>query len=479
MKMASIKKIAKLGGPANGRVAKSEISGVPLESRGFDSWYASAHQILSDLIPKEMSALEQREGWLRKGESAAPSLDICVIGCAGSGKSTLINSLISDRLEVLPSGGVGPYTAAAIAVRHATRAELEFHYKPVETLGALAKALERLPDSDTIGRARLLLCDDQFSDADPEQLSVLLAQVRHGLPLVLSEEDVEPDHAKRLCRTIRAIGNGSRVAHHIVNDISSLNSELEVHATGFLAPLTESIEIRWQSPVLESGLCLVDLPGFGIANDHSRAVASRELASSRGVLWVVDRSGLTTDTLTEVEASGILERLANEPDDDRAPRLTVAISKLDLVALDERRQHELGTRPKFATALEQVREAAVAMVTAQLREALRSISSDAAVQRRTLHKIGVFGVAPFEHRRLHLNDEDEPARVASASSTGIPLLTNHLHDQANRHRSVSCRLLAELFEKQIRVTRSRKTCRKLEELKDELRTHTPVARNFL
>ena len=82
-------------------------------------------------------------------------------------------------------------------------------------------------------------------------------------------------------------------------------STLHDHAAGHLAPLIESLEVGWNSPVLSSGLTLVDLPGLGIANDQYRNVTQSWVHDkAKAIALVVDRAGITEDSAELLRASG-------------------------------------------------------------------------------------------------------------------------------------------------------------------------------
>ena len=50
---------------------------------------------------------------LRTIESGEGDIEICFLGRAGIGKSTLINALVAEKESVLSAGGIGPLTAHA------------------------------------------------------------------------------------------------------------------------------------------------------------------------------------------------------------------------------------------------------------------------------------------------------------------------------------------------------------------------------
>lgn len=75
-------------------------------------------------------------------------------------------------------------------------------------------------------------------------------------------------------------------------DLPRFFATLAEQGSGFLAPLTGSIEVGWDAPTLSNGLSLVDLPGLGVANDMYRLETLGQTEPLDALLLVVDRSGL-------------------------------------------------------------------------------------------------------------------------------------------------------------------------------------------
>ncbi len=50
----------------------------------------------------------------------------------------------------------------------------------------------------------------------------------------------------------------------LTGDPSRFRRDLHEHASGFLAPLIKKLQVLWDSPLLKSGMMLVDLPGVGV-----------------------------------------------------------------------------------------------------------------------------------------------------------------------------------------------------------------------
>ncbi|RMH40124.1 MAG: hypothetical protein D6689_14830 [Deltaproteobacteria bacterium] len=425
--------------------------------RSFADWYPDVRNDLRTIMPREIAELEDREGWLQPDGRATPALHVVVVGQAAVGKSTLINALVSSGLPLLPSGGAGPHTAAAIVVRHAQHPYVEIRYVGGNRLAELQHALTSgFATPEDLYAARLLLDGTPFSQTTADVLATKMAD---------STSSNSADSLRLTYDVIAAIRAGNTTLRHEIADAKErFYEDLESHAAGSLAPLTEAIEVGWDSEILTPGLCMIDLPGFGIASDKHDLVSRRELQRARAVLWVVDRSGLTEGTLKELRDIRFFRRLANAADDDLV--LSIAVSRLDESAKDARRRRSRETRPAFEDALAAVSADVERMIRSQLRDALGHIDQDEMM--RVCERVQVFPVAPIEFRKLS-SDDDDVALVKSPEATGIPRLRNHLRSLAARRRGRAATQIDNLLDKV-----SKPDMRALvHRLKTELRVVTP------
>src|SRR5258708_6213418 len=80
-----------------------------------------------DKLASQVEELDKHKGLL---------FPICLLGQAGVGKSTLINTLIADTDIVVPSGGgTGPLTANALRVIYGERPSFVVRYHSTKQLG--------------------------------------------------------------------------------------------------------------------------------------------------------------------------------------------------------------------------------------------------------------------------------------------------------------------------------------------------------
>lgn len=394
--------------------------------RAFADWYQDVRPELRKVLGVRIDELERSEGWLQPDGRATPALHVCLVGQAAVGKSTLVNCLVSDQLSILPSGGVGPHTASAIVVRYSADPHAEVRYVGLDRVRLLQDHLRRNPTPEVLAAARIVVEGDQFSSMPPGELC------RRIEALLEPPVSTSTPHELEVWSALSAIRAGNQTIRYMAGeDLPGFSAALERHASGVLAPMTEAVEVGWDADMLAPGLCLVDLPGFGVAGDKHSMVTQRELQRARAVLWVVDRSGLMEGTLQELRRIEMFRRVASGADD--APVLTIAVTRLDETAGDARKRSTAGRHRSFDQALTDVARGARDMIHAQLREALGHLDR---VERDRVHEqVAIHAVAPVEHRRFHLRDEEEPARVTDPELTGIPALRKHLRGQAARRRA--------------------------------------------
>ncbi|HEY7424451.1 MAG TPA: hypothetical protein VH682_09505 [Gemmataceae bacterium] len=130
-------------------------------------WYRrEARPLLQRLEPRKADELNAD---LKRLESLQASLptesEVCFLGNAGIGKSTLINALVAGKESILPAGGVGPLTAQALTVQMGDSPRFEAEYHGGDRLNQLLFGLENR--SKATGEPRLPA--DEDADAEPER----------------------------------------------------------------------------------------------------------------------------------------------------------------------------------------------------------------------------------------------------------------------------------------------------------------------
>jgi len=359
-----------------------------------------------------------------------------VVGEAGVGKSTLINALISQRLPLLPQGGIGPLTAIPVEVRYASNPFLQ-----VTCLGA-ARVAEMLGGGAALSRP--------FASDGPEralrQMAALMAtgsqfgQIpdKHLLAFLDACVDekatgcIPPDlrvRAGRVREVVVLADSGRLLRIEAGTNLPSLLIALAEHGAGFLAPLTAKIEFGWDAPVLANRLTLIDLPGLGVANDIHR-LQTLTTTPLQAILLVVDRAGLTDATAAVLRAMISLCGCARGV---ATPTLLVAATKLDQPAA-EAASHSNGVQ-SWAGACHALAMRASVVISSQLDIALLGAAPTGNSGRQQVPKTDVLPVFPREYQRLHRADPDEPARLDNEEATGIPRLIERLQDLARESKA--------------------------------------------
>lgn len=470
----------------------------PTHSASLLAWYAGkARPFLEQHAPQDLRAIDQQG--LRVEHLAKlveEEVAVCFLGQAGVGKSTLLNALVSDRYNILPHGGVGPLTAQATVVRYSEAPYFRANYFPRRVINMVLFALERaheralkiaptgseevakeldeedrreaetaLPMLDEEGRAegtrdkieayqhqvRLMIQGRQEGEID---LPYLLDSVRTVLGMSARWGQMpKAEDMGRIARLRECIQRArSEGIHHertsVGKDMRDLLLELRDHASGFLAPLIQRLEVGWDSDVLRDGLVLVDLPGVGVANDEYRRVTSEWIrVRARAIALVVDRAGITEASAELLRSTGFLARLLLEGHDPSAAPVSLAaiMVKVDQSAdsawQDEADFDEVAARP-WSDHFREIRGRAVDLMRAQMRQEIDKLaaaghetlrSDRAAVLSAVLETMQAHAVSAPQFRAFNAQRKDAPPRVDSIEESGIPELRRALHDLAAAH----------------------------------------------
>ena len=399
---------------------------------------------------------------------------ICLLGQAGVGKSTLINTLIANTEIVVPSGGgTGPLTANALRVIHGDRPAFEVKYHAKKQVSQTRFILEselhrrtkgnvpqedelssdeqelteihldgdeqkRARIDDAIGRSSLLVAGAQSATRELTYLADALRWVL-GQKLKHNSEFTSEDLA-RLTELKEALKHGTNeTARHFDSaENPGFGNHLRNHACGFLAPLILEMTIHWPSDLLKDSVEIVDLPGIGILSDVYASITSDYLRNrAKAVMLVADSRGIRIDDAELLRSSGFLNRLlhaGNDPAADPVALIVVAV-KIDDVAVENWRNDKaangnaLKTKAEhFADVSRNCRADIEKKMNACLREVWEEqdgIISEAKeeVIQGILKNLQVFPVSAPQYR-LHCSsdpDEDRPF-LPNKEATSIPSL---------------------------------------------------------
>lgn len=465
---------------------------------------------------------------------------ICLLGQAGVGKSTLINTLIADLDIVVPSGGgTGPLTANALRVAYGEKPSFVVRYHSRKQVGqtrfileaeihrqskgeAQPAEVERDDDSsdlvameldadeqkitrteEAIGRACLLVAGAQTAHRELRYLADALRWVL-GQSLKFHTQILTED-MERLRQVQEALKYGANeTARHFD---SAENQEfgrcLRDHACGFLAPLILEMSIHWPSPLLrDSPLELIDLPGIGILSDAYASVTSDYLRNrAKAVMLVTDSRGIRREDAELLRNSGFLNRLLHASNDlaaDPVALIVVAV-KIDDVAVENWRNDKavngVALKTKVQHFAEQV-ERCRSDIAQRLHTFLRDVWEDDTEGKRLviqsiLDNLQVFPVSAPQYRLLCSKDEDDKPFLPDAETTnivGLRAAISHVAQKCLTEQNRRCEETQQRFFGQLRarlevLSAQRSGERQAEEEISKFRQHlddfiTPVQREF-
>jgi hypothetical protein len=466
-------------------------------------WYKKdARNVIGQLSTDRLSNFDSQASRLEHiATLAGTEIAACFLGQSGVGKSTLINALVGGSEVILPTGGVGPLTAQALEVRYSEKRKFTVEYHRMQQFWQLVFALEQKLlrqnqqgdasdlkqeleadyDQQTIEdqqvadhlerQGRLIITGDQNTSVDLEYLVDCL-RLAGGKPPQWNTTP-NPEDTLRIERIKRALHLASKSIPHTVNEGSNngdFTKELRIHAAGFLSPFIRQLELGWPSPVLASGLRLVDLPGVGISSDAYRVVTEKWVRErAQAVCLVVHKSGIDAASAELLRTSGFLNRLLHSTDDPDADpvELIIAVTMLDNVATAEYRDEKQASPQQFRSRREHfaaIRGKTPEIIATQLEAELKRLITDLqgatrdaslAAMQRILANLGIFPLSAPEFVRVNIQDDEERPFISRPEESGVPEMQAALTRIVQARRTAMTQRLddaSNLFREQVLTT---------------------------
>lgn len=257
-----------------------------------------------------------------KQEGDSISFLVGTAGDTGVGKSSLLNAIISEKADVVPSSQNGACTAAVCCISYPRSEDAlkpfsaKIHMKSKETVDQeLTAFFQEMGDFEE--RARVDACEDPTTHGEREKFHDRLALICRwsGCSEQQLREYGHNNLAQEItnnCKNGEQVFNFSQPQNQLVIRVSSNNEEElrsalrpYVGSSGrntpmVLWPLVELVEVFVKADILRGGIVLVDLPGEMDALE-ARSQIARKYYNKLDQLMVVTPGDRAADNRTAMD----------------------------------------------------------------------------------------------------------------------------------------------------------------------------------
>lgn len=442
-----------------------------------DWYFESARPVVQRYVPHRLAALDDAGVQLKKlVEKASSRTTIGLLGHSNIGKTSLLNAILVGKGALLPADGLGPCTAQATHISYSEQPQLHAFYRSAAWVESLVRELEEGLERqggdealaaleveggaglETTGAlARLLVTGDPL---DPAPAPYLAACLRSALGRGPGIANAPAPRDRDRVRRIRAALESGRLDCTFTSGRSRFRAELALHAAGSLAPLTSRLELGWKSSVLRDGLCLVDLPGVGIAADPYQEVAQEWVrAAPQAIALVVDSAGVSRDAFELLRSSGIFTRILESASDPSADpvALLVVVTKADLAAdAAWARDHSRPWHEHLVEVRERLVERKRLEVGSLISQALGGASARSQETiARIKARLRVEAVSSTEFAKLIANDPANRARIEDRAQSGLPAFVRSMREVVKGYeerRSLQTLAASRQLDQRLRAT---------------------------
>jgi len=374
-----------------------------------------------------------------------PEIEVAFIGESGVGKTSLINSVLGNK--ILPAGGIGKACTASIAEISWSEdskyhTSVEFMSKE-EWLTEIKKKLMEITSLKQNEESEILKFNlnelvNEMPEGDREKFTLIYSD----LNIEFSDINHVTENLKEKESVIECFKSGrynfetdniEKLTEYIANYLNSQNDYW---------PIVKKVSISGPFPILKNGLKLIDLPGWNDPNEAREKILRDFIINARFMVMSFGiKRGLRQYDINFLESESFKNFFKQLMIDNRDNRLTFALTNSDNIDVDEIAQHSGKKEIDFDEAVEIRNLTALENFTKKIKQVLEKILPGDEEKKKTMIDSIANSKKVIVSPKDYFIHESKSKRARQVFShidqTGIPELKQHLEKISSDYNAIA------------------------------------------